>query len=165
MKRWGWILLATCVLATGCGDDDSPAAPSSAPLVFTAHLSPANEVPPIANAESSGTGAVQITIDPTASTATFYFQLNGFPAGTRVVGAHIHAAGPGVNGGIVVDTRVTAASPVVLSSAITDFTATSIPVTPAVLQAIIANPGGHYFNVHSPLNPGGFARGQLVRTQ
>ena len=30
-------------------------------------------------------------------------------------------------------------------------------------QNIINNPGGFYYNVHSTLNPGGFARGQLVR--
>ena len=27
------------------------------------------------------------------------------------------------------------------------------------------NPAAYYFNVHSPLNPGGFSRGQLTRVQ
>jgi hypothetical protein len=30
---------------------------------------------------------------------------------------------------------------------------------------IINNPAGFYFSVHSPLHPGGFARGQLTRIQ
>jgi hypothetical protein len=35
----------------------------------------------------------------------------------------------------------------------------------AVFNAIINNPSGFYFNVHSTLNPGGVARGQLVKVQ
>ena len=30
-------------------------------------------------------------------------------------------------------------------------------------QQIIDNPNGYYFNVHTTLNPGGAARGQLVK--
>jgi hypothetical protein len=163
MNRWGLILLAASVVAAGCGDDNNPAAPSSAPFVFTATLSPANEVPAVGNAESGGRGAAQITLD--GSQATFYFQLTGFPAGTRVVGAHIHSAGPGVNGGIVVNTGIVAASPVVLSNGTAEFSVRGIAVDPALVQSIVNNPLGFYFNVHSPLNPGGFARGQLVRIQ
>lgn len=165
MKRWGSIVVATCVLVIGCGDDDGTTGPSTAPLVFTADLRPANEVPPIGNAEGGGFGAVQITVDQTAGTASFYYQLTGFPSGTRVQGAHIHSAGPGVNGPIVVDTRVTAASPVILSDPIAEVRVTGIAVSAAILQGMINNPAAFYFNVHSPLNPGGFARGQLVRTQ
>ena len=162
MNRCGLIVLATCLLAAACGDDN-PTAPSAAPIVFTADLRPANEVPPVGNAEGGGFGAAQITIE--GSTATFYFQLTGFPSDTRVVGAHIHSAGPGVNGPIVVNTGVSAASPLVLSSPITEFRASGIAVDQTLVQAIANNPVGFYFNVHSPLNPGGFARGQLVRIQ
>jgi hypothetical protein len=161
MNRWGLILLVTCVVAAGCGDDDNPTAPSGAPAVFTAALSPASEVPPVGNAESGGRGTAQITID--GSRATFYFQLTGFPAGTRVVGAHIHSAGAGVNGPIVVNTGISAASPVVLSDGTAEFSVSGIAVDPTLAQSIVNNPLGFYFNVHSPLNPGGFARGQLVR--
>ena len=163
MRRLGSIVLATCVLAIGCGDDDGPTSPSSAPLVFTANLSPANEVPPIGNAEGGGSGAVQITFE--GGRATFYFQLTGFPSDTRGVGAHIHTGGPGVNGPIIVNTGLSAANPLAMSNPITEFTVSGIAVDAAVVQAIVNNPAGHYFNVHSPLNPGGFARGQLVRTQ
>jgi hypothetical protein len=162
MTRWGLIAVVTCVIAAGCGDDNG-SGPSNAPLVFTADLRPANEVPPVGNAESGGRGNVQITVDN--NTATFYFQLTGFPADTRVVGAHIHTAGPGVNGPIVVNTGLSAASPLVLSNGITEYTARNIPVDASVVQAMTNNPLGFYFNVHSPLNPGGFARGQLVRAQ
>jgi hypothetical protein len=168
MKRWGVLILAGCVLAAACGDDDGPAAPSGAPVVFTAQLRPANEVPPVGNAEGGGSGAVQVTFTPTAdggATASFHVQLNGFPSGTTMVGAHIHPGASGVNGPVIVNTGVTAASSVSLGEGITTFNADNINVAAATAQAIINNPGGYYFNVHSPLNPGGFARGQLVRIQ
>ena len=64
MKRFGVLFLGLCLLAVaGCSDDST--SPSDLPLVFTATLSPSNEVPPIAGAESSGQGAVQITFNVT----------------------------------------------------------------------------------------------------
>jgi hypothetical protein len=161
MKRRGLILLATCVMAVGCGDDNGTG-PSNAPLVFTADLRPANEVPPIGNAEGGGRGAVQITIDPTSRTPTFYYQLTGFPPETNAIAAHIHTAGAGANGPIVVNTGMATTR---LTNPITEITTQGQPIDPALLQAIINNPAAYYFNVHSTLNPGGFARGQLVRTQ
>jgi hypothetical protein len=153
------------MLAAGCGDD-SPTAPSTAPAVFTAQLSPANEVPAVTNSESGGSGLVQITFDMTGSpTASFHIQLTGFPSGTTIVGAHIHPGAAGVNGGVIVNTGLTAASPLALTEGITSFNATNIAVSAETAQAILNNPAGFYFNVHSPLNPGGVARGQLVRIQ
>jgi hypothetical protein len=167
MTRFGLFLLAGCALAAGCGDDNTTA-PSTAPVVFTAQLRPANEVPPITNAESGGTGAVQITFegaDAGAQTASFHIQLSGFPAGTTLTGAHIHPGAPGVNGGVVVGTGISATTPLALTEGITSFDTGNINVSAATAQAILNNPGGFYFNVHSTVNPGGVARGQLVRIQ
>ncbi len=169
MKRWGLIVLTACALAAGC-DDDNSTGPSSTPLVFTALLSPASEVPAIGNAESVGRGAVQVMFNVTrdssnaitGGTATFHFQLNDFPGTTSVVGAHIHSAAAGVNGPIVVNTGVTGFQ---LTNGSGSLNVTSNPVDATLINAIANNPGGYYFNVHSPLNPGGFARGQLVRVQ
>jgi hypothetical protein len=36
-------------------------------------------------------------------------------------------------------------------------------VTAEVMNNILANPAGFYFNAHTVLNPGGAVRGQLVR--
>jgi hypothetical protein len=173
MKRSVVAIVAACALVAGCGDDDNPTSPSNLPLVFTAQLSPANEVPPVGNAEGGGRGAVQVTFTPTrdasgaitSATAAFHVQLSGFPSGTQTVGAHIHSAGPGVNGPIVVNTGVSAASPWPLGEGISAFDVANITVTPATLNAIVANPAAFYFNVHSPLNPGGYARGQLQAVQ
>lgn len=171
MKQTGVLLLSLCLLgAVGCGDDST--SPSNLPIVMTASLSPANEVPPIANAENTGYGAVQITFNVTSDangaitggTADFHFQLSGFPASTTVVAAHIHPGNFGVNGGVLVGTGIVAASPVSAVDGVITYSVSGVSVPAADLQRIVNNPAGFYFNVHSPTNGGGFARGQLNRT-
>ena len=98
-----------------------------------------------------------------AATATFYFQLTGYPAGTTIQGAHIHPAPAGVNGPVIISTGLTATNTVTLPSGTGDFTFSNVPVDPALAQQILNNPSAFYFNVHSPSNPGGFSRGQLQR--
>jgi CHRD domain-containing protein len=173
MNRWVVFALAACAaVGAGCDDNDTTS-PSGQPAVFSTILRPANEVPPIANAEANGVGAAQITLQLTrsaggaisAATADFYFQMSGFPGNTSVVGAHIHPGPAGVNGPVIVNTGLSAAAPLVATNGTNEFRATGIEVAPALAQQIIDNPGGFYFNIHSPLNPGGFARGQLARIQ
>lgn len=172
MNRWALIALAACALSAGCGGDN-PTAPSAGPLVFSAILLPSNEVPPVGNAESSGRGAAQITFDVardganaiTGATANVYIQFSGFTGSTTVVGAHIHPGVAGVNGPVLVGTPINAAGPFVLSNGAGEYRTSGIVVSAANMQAIAANPAGFYFNVHSPVNPGGFARGQLTRVQ
>jgi CHRD domain len=172
MKRCGAVLLSLSLFgAAGCSDDSTN--PSNLPIVMTASLSPANEVPPIANAENTGHGAVQITFDVTrdgtgaisGGTAEFHFQLSGFPSSTTIVAAHIHPGAAGVNGGVIVNTGVVAGSPVTQSDGVMSFTSAPVTVPAATLQSIVNNPAGFYFNVHSPTNSGGVARGQLNRVQ
>ena len=55
--------------------------------------------------------------------------------------------------------------PFVPGSGTGEFRATGIPVDAAMAQGLVNNPAAFYFNIHSPLNPGGFARGQLARVQ
>src|SRR5688500_3772492 len=104
MNRFALIAVAACALVAGCGDDDGPGGPSTLPVVFSAILLPANEVPPVGNAESSGRGAVQVTV--TGTSAQFYVQLSGFPGNTSIVGAHIHPGVAGVNGPVILGTGV-----------------------------------------------------------
>src|SRR2546425_3436193 len=122
MKKTGVMVLVACALVAGCGDDN-PTGPSNPPLVFTALLSSANEVPPVANSESTARGAAQITFDVTrnasnaitAATVRFYFQVTGL-SGTIILGAHIHPGAAGVNGPVVVSTGLSATSPLALSA-------------------------------------------------
>jgi hypothetical protein len=153
--------------------EDNPTAPSTgAQAVFTAVLNPANENPPITNAEGGGTGAAQISFtvtrdssnNVTGGSAVMTFQLGAFPS-TTVVGAHIHRGVAGVNGPVIVNTGLSGVNPFPLTTGTGQYTAPAVAVDAATMQDILQNPAGWYFNVHSPLNPGGFARGQLSRIQ
>ncbi len=171
MKRLSLFVVALSFLAAACGS--SSTSPTAVQPRFTAALSPANEVPAIGNAESIGSGNVTVTWDTTpatggnltAASATFLVNLSGFPANTPINAAHIHPGAAGVNGGVIVSLGLTAGEVVLNASGSGTFTKGPINVTPEIAQQIMNNPAGYYFNVHSTLNPGGVARGQLQRVQ
>jgi hypothetical protein len=77
-----------------------------------------------------------------------------------VTKAHIHNGAAGVNAGVFVDANLASGELVVVngSGTITK-TAVNVPLDKAT--AILNNPSGHYFNVHTELNPDGAIRGQL----
>ena len=162
------ILMAVLALAAGC-DDDSPTQPSNTgPIVFSAQLSALNEVPPVANAESGGRGTATIAfVVPRDSsgaitgggTVTFGIQLNGFPANTPVNLAHILPGAQGVNGGVLVNTGLTAGAPLMLTNGTGNLSITA-NISQADATSIAAAPANFYFNVHTTLNPSpGAARG------
>lgn len=170
MRRIAIALMALALV--GC-DDDNPNGPSNSdPIVFTVQLRAQNEVPPISNAESNAAGTATITFNVPrdsagnitgAGNATFEVQMNGFPAGSVAQAAHIHPGAAGVNGGVLVDTGLTAATAVTLTNGTGSFNRTNSNLSQANATDITANPAGYYFNVHTPLNPTGAIRGQLVR--
>jgi hypothetical protein len=176
MKRMRLLICVVGILGAGC-DSDSPTAPSNPnQAVFTAALSAANEVPPITNAESNGRGNVQITFDMTrdgagaitAATVTWAFTLSDLPPNSTIILGHIHIGGAGVAGGVHINTGLSPTNSLSLpdgrlSTHVITTTATATEL--ARMQAILDNPGGYYFNLHSPLNPGGVVRGQLTRIQ
>src|SRR5919206_4749665 len=95
MKRTA-LVVAALVLAAACGDT-SPTTPdnnNTGPIVFTAQLSAANEVPLIIDAEANALGAATITMNVMRDGATgnvtgggrinFQVQLSGFPAGAQI---------------------------------------------------------------------------------
>ena len=171
MKRFA-TTATIALLGLGLSACDSDTSPSDTPPIFTATLLPANEVPPVTNAEASGSGTVTITFNLTrdgagnitAANADFATTVAGFPAGTALTAAHIHpgAAGavnpPSVNLGL-------AAGEVTFATGSGSFTKSTITMTVDQANAILANPGAFYYNIHTASNPGGVARGQLARTQ
>src|SRR3989304_153731 len=124
MKRLA-ILGGAALTAGACGSNSSPASPTAQPttITFTAALNPANEVPPVTNADTSGRGTGTFTLNLTRdgagtitdATGTFVYSLTGFPAGTQVRATHIHVGGPAVGGTFVVDSGLSAASPIALA--------------------------------------------------
>lgn len=175
MKRLSILAVALALFTIGCASSSpstTTAPTATGKPLFSAVLLPANEVPPVTNAEATVNGTATITFDTTkdaagnitAATATFSVTLGGFPAGSTVSAAHIHEGASTCACPVVVSTAL-GAGEVAVANGLASFTKTSITMDPALAQRILTNPSGFYFNVHSALNGGGVARGTLVRTQ
>lgn len=153
---WTLALCFVCAVATQAQTVTSPLT-----------LSPQQEVPPTnINASGgfiigitptrSGTGAV------TGGSVNFLGQLV-FPPNTTVTGLHIHQGVAGTNGPIVVDSGISAGTPLVLTGGSGFVSLTTQNVAAQVIQDILSNPTGFYLNVHTSTLPAGAIRGQLVR--
>lgn len=160
--------LLFCILglvATAC-DDEETTSPSAQNIVFSATLAAANENPPITNSEGAAAGSVTITFAPTgggAYTADFAVNVTGFPQTSVIFAGHIHEGASTVNGPVRVNTGLTQTAPMLTPTGGASLTFTGVAVDSTLAQAIFNNPGGWYFNLHTPLNTGGVVRGQLVR--
>jgi hypothetical protein len=166
------LLVLGCSLS-GCGSYNTPSpSPSTSATRFTAVLSPANEVPAIIGAEAAGSGTATITLNltkdvygsVTAATADFSVTVIGFPEGTALTAAHIHSGAAGTNGNVLINTGLTPGEAVFATGGGT-FTKSGISITVDQANAIMANPSGFYFNIHTTDNPNGVARGQLAPAQ
>ncbi len=179
MLKRGFFITLLAILAAGC-DSDSPTAPADPNVVvFTAQLNGANEVPPITNAEANARGDARITMNLSrdganninGATFTFVVNLNSFPAGSVWTLAHIHEGAPGIAGGVRVNTGLTPATAITLTNgSVANQTFSNIAFNPTVnpdavnlINQMIVNPNGFYFNVHTVLNGGGAVRGPLVK--
>jgi hypothetical protein len=161
MKRLAIVsCLAAALAVAGCGSNNSTA-PSNI-KVFTAQLNPANEVPPVTDAESSGRGTATITVHSDTNNIDFSINMNSFPNGTVIRAAHIHPGAAGTNGGVLVDTGLQAAGGVTLTNGSGTFTNT-VSTSAQNVSSILAAPQNFYFNIHSTNHGGGVARGQLTQ--
>jgi hypothetical protein len=120
----------------------------AAPLKLRAELKGSSEVPPN---ETTGTGTVTVTFDPTTRRLTWdgtYSGLTGPATGAYFQGP----AEPGKNAGVVV--TITPATNQLKGS-----------VTLTDTQAVNLMLGHWYVNIYTDANKGGELRGQLVRMQ
>ena len=174
MRRPLGVVTLALALAACDSSDDGPTGPSLVgPIVFTASLLASSEVPPVTNAESGARGSVTITVEVPRDTAgnpvgpgsaTFAMQVQGFAQGTPAIGAHIHPGAAGVNGIVIVNTALSLTAPMIMADGTANLVVT-VPISQELAAQILANPAGYYFNVHTPLNPGGAIRGQLARVR
>jgi len=171
MNRLFVFIVGLSVLAVGCADS-SPSAPgqrTTTTATFTVPLSAANEVPAITNADAGGSGTATIALtvlkdeSGTITSATMNLQISvtGLPAGTTVTKAHIHGGAAGVNAAVFVD-AILASGELAITNGSGSITKNGINVPADKAAAILNNPAGHYFNVHTALNPDGAMRGQLA---
>jgi hypothetical protein len=176
MKRYAQIACAALLVAACGGSKTQPTPGPVAPpntIIFTAQLSAANEVPPITNAEANARGDVTITFNLTrdaagaitAGTATFVYNVTNLPGVAPLNLSHIHNGASGIAAGVFISTGQSAANGIATGAngSVSNVTFSNVAITAAQAQAVIDNPAGHYFNVHSQLNGGGVCRGQLVR--
>jgi hypothetical protein len=170
MKRFVQVfaVILFAVGVTACSND-SPASPTSNSVqTFTANLSAANEVPPIADEEKGVTGTATLTFNLQRSasgtidsaTVDIVVTASGFPNGTALTNAHIHSGSAAVNGAVFVPAGVTAGE-ITFPNGSGSFSKTGISVSADQVNAILANPGAFYFNIHTARNSNGVARGQL----
>jgi hypothetical protein len=175
MKRFAMFACLAGILAAGCGS--SPTTPSNQPTVFNVQLSAANEVPPVTNEENTARGTAVITINPqrdgsgtiTGGTIDFNVSMTGLQTTTVLTAAHIHPGAAGVPGGVLIGTGLSSQDNVPINNGSATFSKLNVPAagqngqTTAAqnIQAILANPAGFYFNVHTARNGPGVMRGQL----
>ena len=171
MNRLFVLIVGLSVLAVGCADYSSPTASSqgtTTTTTFTVPLSSANEVPAITNTDagSTGTATIALTVTKdgsgtiTSATMNCQISVTGFPAGTTVTKAHIHNGTAGVNAAVYVDPAL-ASGELTITNGSGSITKNGINVPADRAAAILSNPAGHYFNVHTALNPDGAIRGQF----
>jgi CHRD domain-containing protein len=173
MKRLTTVVFGL-LLTAGCSSSSSTPSSTQAGTTttrFTAALSPASETPPVTNSEVSGSGTATIdftitrdsTGTITSASANFTVTVTGFPATTTTISAaHIHPGATGATGSPIVPLPINAGE-VTLTNGAGSFSRTAVTLTATTAQSILDNPAGFYFNIHTPANPGGAARGQLVK--
>ena len=147
--------------------------------VRVALLSPANEVPAIANSNASGVVSLIVLrgIDPkgnfTSGAVIFDANYRGFPADTSITGFHIHKEVAGMNGSVIINTGIGSGANSVASptgSGNLHYEVFATPEDPTfnaevvTINGLFENPNGFYANIHTVPNPGGEIRAQVRTT-
>ena len=112
--------------------------------VYSAAMTAAEETPP---GPDGATGAATITIDEAKN--TLCYDVSWSEEVGKPTAGHIHKGKKGLAG------------PVVVNFQLPDKPKDCLQVENGVLKDILADPGGHYVNVHNNMYPGGAVRGQL----
>ncbi|MDX1678154.1 CHRD domain-containing protein [Arsukibacterium sp.] len=117
-------------------------------MLATFALSGEQEVPAVT---TSASGAGYALVDSSLLTLELMVHTTGVDNATM---AHIHTGRIGVNGDVLVPLTPVAGAPG------SWLLPTATPLTADILNELRS--GGHYVNVHTPANPGGELRGQII---
>jgi hypothetical protein len=131
----GVLALCAATLAASAAAQDEPRSYVSTDRILYADL-------------GRGGGAFTGALDEASN--RFCYMLNVYKGDTPTA-AHIHVGGRGETGRPVVP----------LETPANGAAGACVTLEPAVAQALAANPGGNYVNVHTAAHPAGLLRGQL----
>jgi CHRD domain len=146
MLRHQFVLLALAAAASLVGSA------SAATITLPINMNGSVEFPGPGDPDGSATGTM--TFDTTTNTISWNITYTGIA--TPLTGFHIHPGAVGTSGGILVGLgTTTSGGPGTLISSTT--------TTAANIATILANPTGHYANIHNGPFGGGALRGQLPK--
>ncbi len=173
MKKTMFLSCAGLLLACASG----ALADTAQTIPFLTQLLPANEVPAITDTSSANAIVwVHVVRDSggniTSGSVDFDVSTK-FSSAVMVTGLHIHNAPAGTSGPIVVPTDVNGSDKSVAVDATgkvriqkqVQVPQTAPAATVATIVDMLNNPQNYYVNVHTPANPGGAMRGQLVQAE
>jgi hypothetical protein len=138
-------ILALAVTAAAFMVVASPA--QAATVQMTSTMTADEEVPQKGPAGATGSATLDFKTDTNEVCYTFVTQN----LSDALTSGHIHKGAKGMAGDVFIDLQVTAGK---LTGC--------VPSDAAKMQAVLANPQGHYVNLHTQSNPQGAVRGQLL---
>ncbi len=142
------LALASALVAT----TGASGRPQAQTIQIRTVLNAAQEVPSPTGDVANGRGTFAATVTKTDTGASVSWQMSFSGLTGNAIAAHIHTGATGSPGPVVLALCGPCTSPATGTGNLTE----------ATLQAIEA--GTAYVNVHTPTNPGGEIRGQLVAT-
>lgn len=138
---------AIALAATGAVTNHAAADGGGRPLATD--LVGAEEAPGPGDPDATGSAMLRLN----QGQGEVCYQLSWADVDGDVVAAHIHAAGAGVAGPVVIPLPTTGPG--------TGSSSGCVTADPAVIKAIRQSPSDYYVNVHSNVFPAGAVRGQL----
>ena len=143
--------------------------------VFRTRMSGDNEVPAVSAPGNSGMATITVRVTRDArgniNAATVIFDIEyTFTEMRTVTGLHIHNNVAGMNGSVVIDTRITGTNPQIADAGtgrivrVVDY-ATADTAGLRFVTGLLAMPELYYVNLHTSTNLSGFVRGQLARNR
>jgi uncharacterized protein (TIGR03437 family) len=139
-------------------------------MTFNVNMTPAEEVPPIANLEASAPAGVTLYTlrDDTGRVIgghVVYDVNHRFPENTQFTGLHIHDNVAGQNGPVTLNSGLAAATTPVSATGFGNlnfrfnvFEGQAL----TSLNSLVADPTKHYLNLHTTTNAGGAVRAQMA---
>ena len=119
----------------------------AAPVQLTATMTPDEEVP--LKGPDGATGSATLDFKTYTNEVCYTFVTTNLT--DPLTSGHIHKGAKGAPGDVLIDLQVTAGK---LTGC--------VPSDAAKMQAVLANPLGHYVNLHTQAHPQGALRGQLL---